>query len=252
MIDTIKHIISAIAIALASSCEPIEYQNNTNTNFAIPQKSESAILIEHEGFTVSYVDKHKQAEWVAYRLIGEDVEKKIPRTNKYTEDPLCPNCATDSDYKYSGYDRGHLFPAANAWTENIMKESFYFTNICPQDNSFNSGVWNRLETLVREWAVKYDTIHVVTGSILSDGLKTIGNNKVSVPKYMYKVVVVNTDTAKQGIAFLIENKGSNIKDYEKFALTIDELEELTNLDFCTNLPDYLETEIESSFNYGRW
>ncbi len=220
-------------------------------NYAIPSCLNSDVILQHEGFTISYNPKYKQANWVAYRLIGEDMNVTIKRTNKFTADPSYPACATHSDYSKSGYDRGHLFPAGSAWTTSIMEQSFYYTNMSPQIPEFNRGVWKKIEETVRKWALAYDTVYVVTGCVLHAGLPYIGNS-VSVPEYFYKLVLVYKQDRKQAIVFYIRNEKSETTSFHSYLIPVNGLEEKLGMDFCIALPDAIEEEIEQSFNYKDW
>lgn len=221
-------------------------------NYAEPNYSADAKSIEHTAFTISYLDNHKHAEWVSYCLIGEELKSaNVKRKDNFKVDPKYTACANDKDYAKSGYDRGHLFPAANACTGEIMDESFYYTNMSPQVPSFNRGIWKRMEAKVRDWAIEYDTIYVVTGALLADNLDYIGNN-VSIPKYYYKVVLVNTVKCKQALAFFIGNGDIKSKKLENFAVSVNIIELITGLNFCKNLDEELQKLVESEVDIANW
>ena len=119
--------------------------------------------------------------------------------------------------------------------------------------SFNNGVWNRLEQKVRYWADKYDGIYVITGGVLESELRTIGEEEVAVPNYFYKVLLdtdVTTNHVKM-IAFLVPHESSNQPLYE-FVVSVDELEQLTGIDFFPNISNQLETELERKSDYKSW
>ena len=110
------------------------------------------------------------------------------------------------DYKGSGYDRGHLAPAGDMkWSTTAMSESFYMSNMSPQEPSFNRGIWNRLESQVRRWAIDNGSVYIATGGVLTDGLKTLGSNSVSVPQYYFKVILDYQEPDIKGIGFIIPN-----------------------------------------------
>jgi endonuclease G len=164
--------------------------------FAYPQKillpeiSPNDIIVKHSAYTLNYNEEHEQAEWVAYILTKNRVYGTVKRTNNFRSDPkVKTGSATLADYKGSGYDRGHLAPAADMkWSATTMSESFYVSNMSPQRPGFNRGIWKRLEQLVRTWAVEYEEIHVVTGTVLKDDFRRIGPNQVSVPEYFVNVI----------------------------------------------------------------
>jgi endonuclease G len=154
------------------------------------------------------------------------------------------------NYKKSGYDKGHLCPAGDRKSSYYAyKETFFTSNISPQDHDFNSGVWNRLEEKTRYWAEKYDGIYVITGGILTDDLKTIGKEDVSVPNYFYKILL--TKDGSRMIAFLVPHKNSNTPLYE-FVNSVDSIEKMTGIDFFPKLEDSIEIKFEMNSNYKDW
>ena len=161
------------------------------TKLEIPKTNSKDKIITHTGYSLLYNETHEQANWIAYDLTAEETNKLFERTDKFISDPkVKTGTASDKDYKGSGYDRGHLAPASDmGWSTTAMAESFYYSNMSPQTPSFNRGIWKKLEELVRTCAIENNTIYVVTGPVLTNGLQTIGPNKVSVPNYYYKVVL---------------------------------------------------------------
>jgi endonuclease G len=192
--------------------------------------STTGIVIDHPHFSLSYVEDHEQAEWVAYTLTRERLA--LPwhdRPDRFEEDPKVPSrSATWYDYRGSGYDRGHLAPAADmAFSAEAIQESFFMSNISPQSHDFNKGIWKELEELTRSWAKKYKKLYVVTGPVLTEKIKgQIGDNEVSIPSYYYKVLLDVSEPEKKGIAFVLPNQISYDPLYE-YAVTIDEVEEMT-------------------------
>ncbi len=220
----------------------------------IPAFTSSDQIIEHRGYTLSFIPHHQQAAWVAYILRGYQLkESRVEREGEFMVDPLAkPHSADDADYNNSGYDRGHLAAAEDmSWSALSMKESFYYSNASPQAPAFNRGVWKRLEELVRYWAEAYDSVYVVTGPVLQNGLRTIGHDNVSVPQTFYKAVLVYNAKAVQGIGFVLRNEAS-AATLKSFAVSIDNVERLTGLDFFPKLPDDAEQKIEGNFKETDW
>ena len=201
-------------------------------------------VIKHAGYAFQYSEKHEQAFWVGYELTKKETEKAFDRTDEFIPDPaVSTGTATVGDYSKSGYDRGHLAPAADmGWSQQAMAESFYFSNMSPQVPGFNRGIWKRLEEQVRTWAEILDTIYVVTGPVLSPTLPKIGPNQVSVPKYYFKALI--SIKAKKGIAFLMPNNKSDLTILE-YAMSIDQLEKMLDRDLFHALPDPLEEQLEA-------
>ncbi len=245
---TKKNLENLPSITLLDDTSKILYEN-----IEIPAYSNDDQIIKHEAYTLKYNETFEQAEWVAYQLTAAETVSLYERSDNFREDPkVKTGSATNSDYANSGYDRGHLAPAADmGWSEITMQESFYFSNMSPQDPSFNRGIWKRLEELVRDWAVEYDSLYVVTGPVLKTGLKTIGTNKVAVPGYYYKVIYTHFNGAHNAIGFVLKNEGS--KDaLNSHAVSIDSVENFTGINFFPNLPDDVESKIESTTCTSCW
>ena len=161
-------------------------------DFAWPAYEASQAIVERPYYTLRYSEEHEQALWVAYILYADSLKQTtFERKDDFREDSrIKTGSASLSDYKGSGYDRGHIAPAADfSYSEFALSQSFFMSNMSPQDPSFNRGVWKKLEDQVRAWAMKNDQVYVVTGPVLNKTYKTIGSNKVSVPEYYYKIIL---------------------------------------------------------------
>ena len=219
-----------------------------------PKEDAKYNIIHYENYTVAYSEEHEQAAWVAYELTKEEVERKVVnRSNDYREDfNYKYGSATLEDYKHSGYDRGHLAPAADfKFSPKAMSESFYLTNMSPQKAEFNRKIWLDLEKRTRTWATQNDKLYVIVGPVLSDNLKKIGPNNVSVPHYYYKILVDYTVPGIKAIAFLMKNEGSSL-DIKNFIVPIDSIETITGIDFFPALEDYLENQLEAITTPAEW
>ena len=212
-------------------------------------------VIEHTGYTLSYNEKYEVPEWVAYELTREEVvTQSVERKDNFREDKaVTTGSATLNDYKKSGYDRGHMAPAADfRWSFDAMNDTFYLSNMCPQTHAFNAGIWSDLEEAVRSIAYEDECIYVVTGPVLTDGpYETIGENKVAVPKYFYKVILDYTAPTIKAIGFIMPHENSK-EPLSYFAVTVDEVENMTGLDFFPLLPDDEEEKLESSLDTTLW
>ena len=222
-------------------------------NLQLSAVTNQEVIVHHTGFSLLYNEPHEQASWVAYELSSDKAAKGAERAGQFKLDPkVATGTANDRDYAGSGYDRGHLAPAADmTWSDTAMAESFYYNNMSPQLPGFNRGVWKRLEQLVRNWAGLYDTIYIATGPVLQDNLPSIGPNQVSVPAYFYKVILDYKAPSVKGIGFILAH-GSSTDPLEKFAVTIDSVQQLTGIDFFSALPDDQERIIESSLCLPCW
>jgi len=211
-------------------------------------------IISHTGYTVSYNSDWKIPNWVAYELTKEELKGVVPRSNNFEPDPKVPygKSATNDDYKNSGWDRGHMAPAGDMkWSEQAMKESFYFSNVCPQNRNLNSGIWNDLEIQVRELARQKGKIYVVCGPVVSKQPNTIGYNKVAIPDAFFKVLLQNDHGEWAAIGFMFDNK-SGRKHLSTYAMSVEDIQNITGIDFFPSLPDSIEKKVESQVDFTKW
>ena len=232
-----------------SAAEPPQYDNLA---LGIPGKCDT--LIDRPGYALGYIEYHEQAAFVIYKLTArEALTKEAQRTNRFRRDPEIPTgSATTADYRRSGYDRGHLAPAADmAFSVQTMADSFFMSNMSPQKPAFNRGIWKRLEEQVRQIAIREKAIYVVTGPILpKKKTVTIGANQVTVPTHYYKVIFDLTPPRKM-IGFILPNEGSDLP-LEDFAVTVDVVEKATGLDFFSALPKAVQERLECTISVSAW
>jgi len=211
-------------------------------------------ILKRTGYVASYNKTTLLPNWVAWHLTAERTEGSAKRSGvDFAEDTEVPEPrATDWDYYNSGYDRGHMCPAAdNKWSKKAMEESFLFTNMCPQNGNLNRGDWNEMEMACRKWAKKYGDLYIVCGPILYKGKhKTIGKNKVVVPEAFFKVVLRTGDNP-QAIGFIYKNTSGN-RPKDSYVNTVDEVERITGIDFFPSLPDDVEKKVEAECDLGLW
>ncbi len=211
-------------------------------------------ILKRTGYVASYNKTTLLPNWVAWHLTAERTEGSAKRSGvDFAEDTEVPEPrATDWDYYNSGYDRGHMCPAAdNKWSKKAMEESFLFTNMCPQNGNLNRGDWNEMEMACRKWAKKYGDLYIVCGPILYKGKhKTIGKNKVVVPEAFFKVVL-RTGDDPQAIGFIYKNTSGN-RPKDSYVNTVDEVERITGIDFFSSLPDNVEKNVEATADIANW
>lgn len=240
----------------AEKTDPVRREQNTppsSRDFDYLPLSANTQIIRHKHFTLSYLEKHEQAEWVAYELSGREVRGREERSDDFREDEkVRTGSASLSDYRGSGYDRGHLAPAGDMkFSEEAMSESFLLSNISPQTPEFNRGIWRELEEQTREWALENGSLYVVSGPVFGKRSRRIGKNRVSVPQAYYKVLLDYTEPEVKAIAFLLPNKGTT-KDMFHFAVPIDSVEKVTQIDFFPALPDQEEDRLERGVSVAEW
>lgn len=221
----------------------------------LPSINSDGQLLKRTAYTVLYDSPTRLPIWVAWRLTADHVDGDYSRNGlKFAEDTDVPEPrATNDDYRNSGYDRGHLCPSGdNKWSSEAQLQSFLYTNCCPQTHSLNAGDWNELEQRCRKWASEYGEIFIVSGPILTEGVKhkTIGKHKVVVPERFFKVVLCMGDSPK-AIGFICDNGDQNLS-LADYVVTVDEVESVTGLDFFPTLPDDVENAVEATASLSDW
>ena len=245
----------------AAESEPDIYIFPENLELPVCAASKNGTAPDHQirrfkNYVVCYRESYEQAEWAAYCLEKEELVKNASRGDDFRADPeITTGSATLADYKKSGYDRGHLAPAADfAFSEEAMSESFFLSNMSPQAPGLNREIWQYLEGQVRTWADRFGKVYVITGPVLekpAEAYDSIGENQVSIPEFYYKVLLVPTHESLMSIGFIIPNK--KCKDtFWDYAVTIDEVERRTGLDFYSLLDDHLEDKLESEYALENW
>lgn len=230
---------------------------NHEVKYEIPQltANRSQQIIEHFAYTVSYNHDWLIPNWVAYELTNHEASGELPRSKHFLPDPLVlGEPVVTKDYSNSGYDRGHMAPAGDMkWSEQAMRESFYMTNICPQNHSSNAGDWKDLEEFARDLARQYKSIYICCGPIVTDASNTIGIQRhIVVPQYFYKVFLrYKADGSWTSIGFILPNAAGN-RPLMTYMHSVNEVEQLTGIDFFYNLPDSIEKIIESELTPADW
>lgn len=237
------------AISASASNTPADNLMTVAVPDSIPQ-----IDKRYTGFNLSFNPHLHIPNWVAWELTATETYGEVKRSSKFVCDETVSGSADPWDYNYSGYDRGHMCPAADMkWNPDAMRDCFFMTNMCPQQKQFNSGTWAKLEAKCRQWARNDSAIIIVCGPILTDPItETIGDTRVAVPKRFFKVVLSpHARPTARGIGFIFNN-GSNPGGMQQCAVTIDEVERITGLDFFAALPDDIETIVESQCDFPSW
>ncbi len=242
------------------------------------EESDSRKMVTHyyngsvRNFSVLYDTSHRLPLWVAYTLINSDVEGNAGRNEDWRYDPNLPAEGQPdlSRSFYGWYDRGHMLPSGSRQGSSVANsQTFFFSNIAPQLNGFNTGKWVDLENRVRTWRGRgLDTLYVVTGSVLqkvgcNEVVEKVGSyanssKKSSVPNYYYKaclkLTVSGTIRSYKAIGVLLPHisdpKEPNLTPEE--VMSIDELEALTGEDFFANLPAELEAQVEAACHPEQW
>ena len=219
------------------------------------QNGQPEQIIEHLAYTVSYNHDWLIPNWVAYELTDCESDGEQGRTNAFMPDPLVKgDPVVTYDYTKSGYDRGHMAPAGDMkWSEQAMRESFYMTNICPQNHNNNAGDWKSLEELARDWARRYRNVYICCGPIVSDNPEYIGkNHRITVPSAFYKVFLRQKSNGDwTAIGFMMPNQAGS-RPLMTYMHSVDEIESITGIDFFPNLPDDIEIVVEADYTISDW
>ena len=209
-----------------------------------PQTQYKLQYICHNGYSVGYNIASKTPLWVSEYLTRENLDTKTSfRSNKFVKDPkvIAKYSATLKDYSGSGYDRGHMAAAENfRKSQLLMDESFYLSNIIPQNSNNNQGIWAKLEKNTRYWAQKYEAVYIVTGAFYYQH-NTAGNaGSVLIPTHLYKAIYI--PKLNEAVAFVMPNEALDIKDLPKYSTSIKELEQMSNITFVPNLNDDVKSK----------
>lgn len=201
---------------------------------SIKENEKQLEVIDHKYFKLGYSEKHEVAGWVAYLLTKKMVlERNAVRKNNFKEDKkVSTGSALSSDYKHSGYDRGHICPSRDmSFLQEAQNLTFMMSNIAPQLHSFNGGKWHELEDKVREWAEENDSIIIISGALFDSIITRIGKrNKISVPYRFYKVIIDISYPTYKAIGFVMENEKLN-KDLYNYSMSLSDLEDFTGMIF---------------------
>lgn len=236
--------------------EPVNLSDIKNLERPASIKNRSERIMSRMNYTTSYNKKWKMPNWVAWKIDKSELKNNESRTNEFLPDPDLKEseAVTTNDYRGSGYDRGHMCPAGdNRYHWKAMQESFYMTNMCPQDHKLNSGDWNDLEEMCRFWAEKEDGLYVVCGPIVtSKSPKTIGRKqKVVIPDAFFKVILSTSGKQPRAVGFVFQNTNTR-QHLGKYAMSVDEVEAMTGIDFFPALPNDVEAVVEKQINLRSW
>ncbi len=220
------------------------YQHQTKTTLTI----KGFPVLKQKGYTLVYDGRGKVPLWTHEHLTKKNLEKQSSRKGMhfYENPKIYPlHRSTLSDYYKSGFDRGHMVPAADQqFTQDALKETFLLSNICPQNPELNRGYWAKLEKHARALALENESVDVVSGPLYLPQIEggkrivryqVIGQNDVSVPTHFYKVIQINTNQGSTRAAYLVPNEAvptqASLEDYQ---VSIEIVEKVTGLAFETS------------------
>ena len=210
------------------------------------------VFKDYMGFSVSFNPRHRVPNYVVWELTREEAQGQVRRSNDFHPDPDVEGCPDLSDYRGSGFDRGHMAPAGEMkWDARAMYDSHSLTNMCPQDRVINGGRWRSIENLEQSWVMRDSSLVIITGPILTDSItRTIGNG-VSVPERFFRIIFAPYAEPPRAIGFIVPNSETPRGVFD-MAMSVDEVESATGFDFFSALPDDIEDEMESDSKINIW
>ena len=223
----------------------------------VAQPAPSDIVVLDRGeFKVGWSPKLRHPVWCAYH-VSRDSRHEVGKRPNFSRDRSVPSSPAPSAYERSGYDRGHMAPnyaIASRYGEAMQRLTFLMTNIAPQTPSLNRGVWRNLEHRIAElWSARYGEIWVIVGCISSpDSRETVSGSDIDVPQQFYQLVVAQEGMDIRAFAVLIPQTVPYGAYAARYLLSIDELEEKTGLDFLPELPEFIQTPLESELPSRLW
>lgn len=234
----------------------VKYIRPNNIEIPATSSKEHGIIVSHTGYTLSYDTINHTPFWVAWELTSSEASGSYARSNDFREDPAIPSrhAVWEKSYSGSGYDRGHMCPAADQkWSAEAMSESFFMSNMCPQEPTLNQEWWEHLEEAERRWAKKEGAVYIVCGPIYDTmPVKSIKDSFfIGLPDKFFKVILSLSPGKEKAIGFVYKNDNSR-QPMGNVACPVDEVEQITGFDFFPTLDDQLEDRLESTFNLGKW
>lgn len=216
-------------------------------------------IVRHSAMTISWNSALRIPNYVAWALSVGRTKGNIKRADDFQPDPDVKDSPTWADYRASGFDRGHMCPAAdNKHNMKAQKECFYMTNMCPQNHELDAGDWNTLEQLCRRWAKKYGTIYILSGPIINGypankqpKNQRLGKTQVLVPDAFFKVVLRRGEYGAKAIGFICPNTSQSRRPID-YAVSVDSVEAVTGINFFNKLPKAEEQKAEATFNFNDW
>ena len=247
-----------IAMALLALSSFTAHANNAlceeNLRLGAPSlPSPGSIQVCREGYALMFSTVTKTPVWVAEHLKRSEVFGAAVRSPQFIPDPAIPAKyqAKNYDYAKTGYDRGHMAPAADfSQSQQLMDESFYLSNIVPQNAENNRQIWAGLEKKVRTWLNRRDELYIVTGPVFSGNkIKMTIGKSVAVPDYIFKVIL--DPKTQASIAFMVPNIPLSQKVLPNYIVSVRDVEMATGLNFHSKLPVETQERIETKRS-GMW
>lgn len=211
-------------------------------------------LIDRGEFLVGWSPKLRHPEWCAYH-VPPQAKFEAGKRPDFKKDSRAKGCPKANEYSRSGYDRGHMVPnyaIATRFGPKAQADTFYMSNISPQSPALNRGVWRNVEHRIADlWPARWGEVWVIAGCI-SDSGETLGETGIDIPSKLWQIAVAQDGDEIRAIAVMMEQEVGWKAWPARYIVTIDEIEELTGLDFFTELDDEEEEALESSLPSRMW
>lgn len=263
------------------------------TDYSIPHLNSANYYVEHTvsvnnqtvfNYALEWNDAMKHSAWVAFVFDKTTKQDNVSRTDAWDVDPQLPKemQVDNESHKSDGFDKGHLCASEDrVYSKEANEQTFYYSNMSPQFNSFNGGFWAAFENRVRKWGrTSFDKLYVTKGGALNqllvnytgekkgqDGIIPKTDEKgrtihgLACPKFYYMAVLGEKNGSFYAIGFWIEHRddygykyGDNVSAdvLKQYVVSIDVLEQKTDLDFFCNLPDDIEKKVEEAYSLTDW
>lgn len=254
-------LLAALTMSLSVTAQPKFNRNKTvkeaEVNPAIEQvvsgQGINETIIKHKGFTVSYNDILQMPNWVSWSITQTEAKTEaIADNNKYMRDPSFKgDQASAKDMYDDRYCAAQMAPAEDMYlNETELRETYYTTNLCPQDKVLNAEAWYELEQKCRYWAAQYGTLYVVTGPMFTIGNRRMKESGIMVPDAFFKVLLQKRKGQWVSVAFIIPNTARSVLDTGMFPVFA--VEAITGYRFFAGLPDDVRGALIGGFDSNDW
>ena len=237
-----------------------------NQQVIVHRTSSAKYDVDRVNYCTEWDCDRKAQRWSCYQM-HQGYSGNYSRVADFMFDPALPRGSYWSEFDYfPGFERGHICPSGDrTFAQDANSQTFYMSNMQPQYHCFNGydntheGLWLRMENKLRQWAKslsKTDTIFVCKGGTIDDEKNIIKriDGKLIVPKYFFMAILRKDSRGYAAMAFWSEQTNTWRSDETllSHAISVDELEKLTGIDFFCNLPDAIEEKVEKNFNAAGW